>query len=108
MRRDGSGVLPLARYLHSLGIVYESTVDNSNTQGHTPNHKAAWGGNLPLIQYFRDELKSTTQSRMVLEILLLTLQKCEAIWIVISGCWSMGAEIEPRVIECWDWMWALI
>lgn len=55
MRRDGSGVLPLARYLHSLGIVYESTVDNSNTQGHTPNHKAAWGGNLPLIQYFRDE-----------------------------------------------------
>ncbi|KAL9179400.1 hypothetical protein ACHAXT_008690 [Thalassiosira profunda] len=54
---DGSGaeVLPLARYLHSLGISYESTPDNCNTQGHTPNHKAAWGGNIPLIQYFRDE-----------------------------------------------------
>ncbi len=51
---DGSGVLPLARYLHSLGVVYSSTADNSNTQGHTPNHKAAWGGNLPLMQYFRD------------------------------------------------------
>mmetsp|Transcript_44338 Transcript_44338/g.93129 ORF Transcript_44338/g.93129 Transcript_44338/m.93129 type:complete len:538 (-) Transcript_44338:253-1866(-) len=52
---DGSGVLPLARYLHSMGIVYESTPENSNTQGHTPNHKAAWGGNLSLLQYFRDE-----------------------------------------------------
>jgi ankyrin repeat protein len=51
---DGSGVLPLARYLHSLGVVYSSTANNSNTQGHTPNHKAAWGGNLPLLQYFRD------------------------------------------------------
>ena len=52
---DGTGVLPLARYLHSLGVTYESTPDNSNTQGHTPCHKAAWGGNLPLIRYFRDE-----------------------------------------------------
>ncbi|KAL3795895.1 hypothetical protein HJC23_002166 [Cyclotella cryptica] len=52
---DGSGVLPLARYLHSLGISYDSTPQNCNTQGHTPCHKAAWGGNLPLIQYFRDE-----------------------------------------------------
>ena len=52
---DGSGVLPLARYLHSLGISYESTIQNSNTQGHSPNHKAAWGGNLSLLQYFRDE-----------------------------------------------------
>lgn len=52
---DGSGVLPLARYLHSLGISYESTPDNSNTQGHTCNHKAAWGGNLPLLKYFRNE-----------------------------------------------------
>ena len=52
---DGSGVLPLARYLHSLGISYESTIENSNTQGHSPNHKAAWGGNLSLLQYFRDE-----------------------------------------------------
>ena len=52
---DGSGVLPLARYLHSLGISYESTPQNCNTQGHTPNHKAAWGGNLALIKYFRDE-----------------------------------------------------
>ncbi|KAL3785632.1 hypothetical protein ACHAWO_005976 [Cyclotella atomus] len=52
---DGSGVLPLARYLHSLGISYESTPENCNAQGHTPNHKAAWGGNLALIKYFRDE-----------------------------------------------------
>ena len=52
---DGSGVLPLARYLHSLGITYESSPENCNTQGHTPNHKAAWGGNLSLIKYFRDE-----------------------------------------------------
>ena len=52
---DGSGVLPLARYLHSLGISYESTIENSNTQGHTCNHKAAWGGNLPLLKYFRNE-----------------------------------------------------
>ena len=52
---DGAGVLPLARYLHSLGVTYESTPANSNTQGHTPCHKAAWGGNLPLIRYFRDE-----------------------------------------------------
>jgi ankyrin repeat protein len=52
---DGSGVLPLARYLHTLGISYESTPDNSNTQGHTCNHKAAWGGNLPLLKYFRNE-----------------------------------------------------
>jgi len=53
--KEGGGVLPLARYLHSLGVSYESTPQNSNTQGHTPLHKAAWGGNLPLIQYFRDE-----------------------------------------------------
>ena len=52
---DGTGVLPLARYLHSLGVTYESTPANSNTQGHTPMHKAAWGGNLPLIRYFRDK-----------------------------------------------------
>ena len=52
---DGSGVLPLAKYLHSLGISYESTIENSNTQGHTCNHKAAWGGNLPLLKYFRNE-----------------------------------------------------
>ena len=54
-KEDGSGVIPLARYLHSLGIAFESTPENSNTQGHTPNHKAAWGGNLPLIKFFRDE-----------------------------------------------------
>mmetsp|Transcript_14511 Transcript_14511/g.34983 ORF Transcript_14511/g.34983 Transcript_14511/m.34983 type:complete len:494 (-) Transcript_14511:72-1553(-) len=52
---DGAGVIPLARYLNSLGVGFESTPANSNTQGHTPNHKAAWGGNLPLIQHFRDE-----------------------------------------------------
>jgi ankyrin repeat protein len=52
---DGCGVLPLARYLHSLGLTYESTKQNCNSQGHTPNHKAAWGGNLALIKYFRDE-----------------------------------------------------
>ena len=52
---DGSGVLPLARYLHSLGVRYDSGDDNSNSQGHTPCHKAAWGGNIALIKYFRDE-----------------------------------------------------
>ena len=49
---DGSGVLPLAQYLHSLGISYTSNVSNCNTQGHTPAHKAAWGGNLALLQYY--------------------------------------------------------
>ena len=52
---NGMGVLPLARYLNSLGVIFDSTPANSNTQGHTPNHKAAWGGNLALLQYFRDE-----------------------------------------------------
>lgn len=52
---DGSGVLPLARYLHSLGVPYTSNSANTNSQGHTPLHKAAWGGNLALIKYFRDE-----------------------------------------------------
>lgn len=52
---DGSGVLPLARYLHELGMSYQSSPGNSNTQGHTCNHKAAWGGNLPLLKYFRNE-----------------------------------------------------
>ncbi|EJK69338.1 hypothetical protein THAOC_09414 [Thalassiosira oceanica] len=52
---DGSGVLPLARYLNSLGVKYDSSADNSNSQGHTPCHKAAWGGNISLIKYFRDE-----------------------------------------------------
>ncbi|KAL7460512.1 hypothetical protein ACHAXS_000957 [Conticribra weissflogii] len=52
---DGSRVLPLARYLHSLGVSYRSTPENSNSQGHTPMHKAAWGGNLALLRYFRDE-----------------------------------------------------
>lgn len=49
---DGSGVLPLAQYLHSLGISYTSNPTNCNTQGHTPAHKAAWGGNLALLQYY--------------------------------------------------------
>jgi len=49
---DGSGVLPLAQYLHSLGISYTSNPSNCNTQGHTPAHKAAWGGNLALLQYY--------------------------------------------------------
>jgi ankyrin repeat protein len=52
---DGSGVLPLARYLHSMGLSYDSTPSNANTQGHTPLHKAAWGGNLALIRYFRED-----------------------------------------------------
>jgi ankyrin repeat protein len=51
---DGSGVLPLAIYLHTLGISYTSIPTNCNTQGHTPAHKAAWGGNLSLLQYYRD------------------------------------------------------
>jgi hypothetical protein len=51
---DGSGALPLAQYLHTLGISYTSIPSNCNTQEHTPAHKAAWGGNLPLLQYYRD------------------------------------------------------
>ena len=53
---DGSGVLPLARYLRSRGVSYDSSPPNCNTQGHTPAHKAAWGGNLSLLRYYRDEL----------------------------------------------------
>jgi ankyrin repeat protein len=52
---DGSGVLPLARYLHRAGVSYDSSPPNCNTQGHTPAHKAAWGGNLALLRYYRDE-----------------------------------------------------
>ena len=52
---DGSGVIPLARYLHSHGASYDSSPANCNAQGHTPAHKAAWGGNLPLLRYYRDE-----------------------------------------------------
>ncbi|KAL3799705.1 hypothetical protein ACHAW5_000392, partial [Stephanodiscus triporus] len=52
---DGSGVLPLARYLRSKGVSYDSSPPNRNAQGHTPAHKAAWGGNLALLRYYRDE-----------------------------------------------------
>jgi ankyrin repeat protein len=52
---DGSGVMPLARYLHSHGASYDSSPANCNAQGHTPAHKAAWGGNLSLLRYYRDE-----------------------------------------------------
>ncbi|KAL3822470.1 hypothetical protein ACHAXA_006898 [Cyclostephanos tholiformis] len=52
---DGSGVMPLARYLYSHGASYDSSPANCNAQGHTPAHKAAWGGNLALLRYYRDE-----------------------------------------------------
>lgn len=51
---DGCGVLPLAAYLYSCGVPYHTTPSNCNSQGHAPHHKAAWGGNLPLLRYFRD------------------------------------------------------
>lgn len=50
---DGSGVLPLARYLESCGVSYSSTPENQQNQGHTPLHKSAWGGNVALMEYFR-------------------------------------------------------
>jgi ankyrin repeat protein len=53
--KDGSGVLPLARYMHQLGLSYSSSPDNQQNHGHTPLHKAAWGGNIALIQYFCHE-----------------------------------------------------
>ena len=52
---DGRGVLPLAHYLHQQGVSYTSIPDNQQNQGHTPLHKAAWGGNIALMEYFRDE-----------------------------------------------------
>lgn len=52
---DGSGVLPLVRYLHQQGVSYTSSPNNQQNQGHTPLHKAAWGGNIALMEYFRDE-----------------------------------------------------
>jgi len=52
---DGTGVLPLARYLHDKGVSYLSIDENKQNQGHTPLHKAAWGGNIALMKYFRDE-----------------------------------------------------
>ncbi|CAB9521911.1 Ankyrin Repeat [Seminavis robusta] len=52
----GSGVLPLANYMHEQGgLSYSSTPDNQQNQGHTPLHKAAWGGNVALLQYFCQE-----------------------------------------------------
>ena len=53
--QDGSGVLPLAKYMHANGLSYASTRDNQQNQGHTPLHKAAWGGNIALMEYFCQE-----------------------------------------------------
>eukprot|EP00978_Attheya_sp_CCMP212_P007263 scaffold16915_cov42-Attheya_sp.AAC.3 len=50
--KDGSGVLPLVTYLFEMGVSYESTPANSNSQGHTPLHKAAYRGNGALLKYF--------------------------------------------------------
>jgi ankyrin repeat protein len=49
---DGRELLPLAMWLAE-----QSGVDFSSRQrvGHTPLHKAAWGGHLALIEYLRDE-----------------------------------------------------
>jgi hypothetical protein len=51
-QNDGSGVLPLVTYLFEMGVSYESTPGNSNAQGHTPLHKAAYRGNGSLLKYF--------------------------------------------------------
>ena len=53
--QDGSGVLPLAKYMHANGLSYASTRDNQQNQGHTPLHKAAWGGNIALMEYICQE-----------------------------------------------------
>lgn len=52
LSKDGTGVLPLARYLHEHGVSYASIPENQQNQGHTPLHKAAWGGNVALLEYF--------------------------------------------------------
>jgi hypothetical protein len=53
LSNDGSGVLPLAHFLAEQGVSYTS--DNIQNQGHTPLHKAAWGGNIALMKYYQHE-----------------------------------------------------
>lgn len=49
---DGSGLIPIAKWLAT-----QSGIDwhLRQRQGHTPLHKASWGGHLALIQYLRNE-----------------------------------------------------
>jgi len=51
----GSGLLPLARWLRSVqgGLDFELKQRN----GHTPLHKAAWGGHLALVKFICRELE---------------------------------------------------
>ena len=49
---DGSDLLPLTKWLAKQpGIDFTM----QQRQGHTPLHKAAWGGHLALIQYLRND-----------------------------------------------------
>jgi Ankyrin repeats (3 copies)/DnaJ domain/Ankyrin repeats (many copies) len=48
---DGQELLPMAKWLaEQPGVDFRL----SQSQGHTPLHKAAWGGHLALIKYLRD------------------------------------------------------
>lgn len=48
---DGEDLLPLARYLRERGVNFHV----AQRQGHTPLHKAAWGGHSALCRWLRDE-----------------------------------------------------
>jgi hypothetical protein len=51
-KQDGAGLLPLVKWLAKQpGINFQ----HRQRQGHTPLHKAAWGGHIELIRYLRDE-----------------------------------------------------
>ena len=48
----GEGLLPLAKW---LAMQHGIDFHQRQRQGHTPLHKAAWGGNVALVRYLRDE-----------------------------------------------------
>jgi hypothetical protein len=51
-QQGGAGLLPLVKWLAKQpGINFQ----HRQRQGHTPLHKAAWGGHIELIRYLRDE-----------------------------------------------------
>jgi hypothetical protein len=51
-QKDGTGLLPLVKWLaKQSGMNFQ----HRQRQGHTPLHKAAWGGHIELIRYLRDE-----------------------------------------------------
>jgi len=49
---DGISLIPLAEWLANQK---EIDFHAKQRQGHTPLHKAAWGGHIALLQYLRDE-----------------------------------------------------